>query len=174
MKYLVFSVSLNPQSRSTQMARAAAARLQEKRADVKLIDLSDWELPLCDGGPCYDHPKVIELRDIVAEADGMIVASPIYNYGLSSVAKNLLEITGRAWEEKVVGFICAAGGPSSYMSVMPFANSLMLDYRCVIVPRFVYATGNAFSDCQLIDPEVKQRLHILADALLRFTEALRS
>ena len=35
---------------------------------------------------------------------------------------------------------------SSYMSVMAYANSLMLDFRCVIIPRFVYATGSAFAE----------------------------
>jgi FMN reductase len=37
---------------------------------------------------------------------------------------------------KVVGFLCAAGGKSSYMSVMRLANSLMLDFRCLIIPHF--------------------------------------
>ena len=55
-------------------------------------------------------------------------------------------MTGRAWTGKVVGFLCAAGGRGSYMSVMSLANSLMLDFRCLIVPRFVYATGEDFND----------------------------
>ena len=41
---------------------------------------------------------------------------------------NLVELTGRLWENKVVGFLCSAGGPGSYMSIMGLANSLMLDY----------------------------------------------
>ena len=58
----------------------------------------------------------------------------------------MIELTGSSWEDKIVGFLCAAGGTTSYMSVMAYANSLMLDFRCVIIPRFVYATGNAFDD----------------------------
>ena len=72
----------------------------------------------------------------------MIVAAPVYNYDVSASAKNMIELTGNAWEDKMVGFLCAAGGMSSYMSVMAYANSLMLDFRCVIIPRFVYATGD--------------------------------
>ncbi len=56
----------------------------------------------------------------------------------------MIELAGSAWEDKIVGFLCAAGGMSSYMSVMAYANSLMLDFRCVIIPRFVYATGDIF------------------------------
>ncbi|MEY2550767.1 MAG: hypothetical protein QOG12_911, partial [Verrucomicrobiota bacterium] len=90
-----------------------------------------------------------------------------------AAAKNLVELTGSAWEEKVVGFLCAAGGMSSYMSVMAFANSLMLDFRSVIIPRFVYATGRAFEGDDLKDPQVGERIEELAGELVRFTKALR-
>ena len=59
------------------------------------------------------------------------------------------------------------------MSVMSVANSLMLDFRSFILPRFVFATGKAFDqDNALVDPEVQQRLADLTDRLVRVTEAL--
>ncbi len=85
----------------------------------------------------------------------------------------MIELTGSAWEEKVVGFLCAAGGMSSYMSVMAYANSLMLDFRSIIIPRFVYATGNAFGDDAIADPKIKTRIEQVAAELIRFTQALR-
>ena len=63
----------------------------------------------------------------------------------------MIELTGSAWEDKIVGFLCAAGGMGSYMSVMAYANSLMLDFRCVIIPRFVFATGEGFDGDNIID-----------------------
>jgi hypothetical protein len=60
------------------------------------------------------------------------------------------------------------------MSVMAFANSLMLDFRVVIIPRFVYATGRAFEGDQLKDDKVGERIAEVAGELIRFTEALRS
>jgi FMN reductase len=85
----------------------------------------------------------------------------------------MVELTGKVWEEKVVGFLCAAGGASSYMSVMAFANSLMLDFRTIIIPRFVYATGDAFDGDKLADKKVAQRVEDAAQELIRFTKALR-
>ena len=68
---------------------------------------------------------------------------------------------------------CAAGGGGSYMSVMPFANSLMLDFRCLVVPRFVYTTGAAFdADLQLTDEKIRQRVDDLCAELVRVTGAL--
>ena len=66
----------------------------------------------------------------------------------------------------------AAGGDSSYMSIMALANSLMLDFRCVIVPRFVYATDAAFADGALRDPEILARVAACARATVRLAGAL--
>ena len=58
------------------------------------------------------------------------------------------------------------------MSVMSIANSLMLDFRCVIVPRFVYATGSAFRDGAVSDKKLAGRIDELANDLVRFAKAL--
>jgi FMN reductase len=41
----------------------------------------------------------------------------------------------------------------------------MLDFRCVVVPRFVYATGEAFADGKLADEAVQLRLAELCGSL---------
>ncbi len=113
-----------------------------------------------------------KLNASIEAADAILVATPVYNYDVSAAAKNMVELTGSSWENKIVGFLCAAGGMSSYMSVMAFANSLMLDFRCVILPRFVYATGDSFEDDELKDKKVAKRIEELADELIRFGKAL--
>jgi len=60
------------------------------------------------------------------------------------------------------------------MSVMAYANSLMLDFRCVILPRFVFATGDAFDGDKITDKKISERIEKIADELVRFTKALRS
>ena len=100
------------------------------------------------------------------------MATPVYNYDVSAAAKNMVELTGSAWEDKVVGFLCAAGGMGSYMSVMSFANSLMLDFRCLIIPRFVYATGDSFNGDKLTDTKVAKRIGHVASELVRVTTGL--
>ncbi len=140
---------------------------------MEWIDISELELPLCDADKCYLSPAAQNLKKAVDGADGIIIAAPVYNYDVSAAAKNMIELTGSAWEDKIVGFLCAAGGMSSYMSVMAYANSLMLDFRTIIIPRFVYATGNSFDGDKLTDPKVETRVRQVADELMRFTSALR-
>ena len=173
-KHLVISTSGNPDSNSRRMGRVAFEHLRKQKVDCDWIDISKLELPLCDADKCYTNAAAQELNKAIEAADGILVATPVYNYDVAAAAKNMLELTGSAWEEKVVGFLCAAGGSSSYMAVMAFANSLMLDFRSVIIPRFVYATGDAFDGGNLTDKKVEERIKEVADELVRFTKGLRS
>ena len=172
-KYLVVSTSGNPDSNSRRMGRLAFAHLQKAKVDCEWLDISEMGLPLCDADACYTRPAAQKLSKAVEKADGILIATPVYNYDVSAAAKNMVELTGSAWEDKVVGFLCAAGGMNSYMSVMAFANSLMLDFRTVIIPRFVYATGRAFEGDQLKDDKIGERIAEAAAELIRFTQALR-
>ena len=58
------------------------------------------------------------------------------------------------------------------MSIMALAGSLMLDFRTVIIPRFVYATGKDFQESTITGEDVLQRLEGLTTELIRFTDAL--
>jgi FMN reductase len=172
-KYLVISTSGNPDSNSRRMGRVAFAHLQKAKENCAWLDISELGLPLCDADTCYTQPAAQQLSKAIEAADGILVATPVYNYDVSAAAKNMVELTGSAWEDKVAGFLCAAGGMNSYMSVMSFASSLMLDFRTVIIPRFVYATGKAFEGDELKDDKVGERIAELAGELVRFTTALR-
>jgi len=172
MRYLVLSCSLNPESRSRILARLVHQHLARRPGGAEFLDLQDYNLPLSDGGACYGHADVAKVAPKIEEAKGIIVAAAIYNYDVNAAAKNLLELTGRAWEGKVVGFICAAGGHGSYMSVMPFANSLMLDYRCHIIPRFVYAAPSHIDESVFGDEALNLRIEELAAETQRLTGAL--
>lgn len=165
MSILILSCSLNPESNSRLLAEAALAVCREQGIEAGFADLRDYPLPLCDGAAAYGDPNVARLGRLIDKAGGIIVATPIYTYGASAAAKNAVELTGSSWENKIVAFLCAAGGQSSYMSIMGLANNLMLDYRCVIVPRFVYATGNAFDEVRVTDSMVHERIGRLVNEL---------
>jgi FMN reductase len=169
-KILVISTSLNPDSKSLLLAQEVIGLLQQKQKEADLIDLKEFDLPHCDGGSAYGHPHVATLTKKIEEAACVILAVPIYNYDAGSAAKNLIELTGSAWQEKVVGFLCAAGGKSSYMSIMSLANSLMLDFRCVVIPSFVYADGSSFKANKLEDAEISRRIEALCRSAIRFSQ----
>lgn len=114
---VILSCSLNPSSRSHKLALAARAFLRAREVSVELVDLAEHDLPVSDGTGSFDHPSVKALTGIIDVAGAILVSSPVYNYDLSAAAKNLMELTGSAWTEKPVGFLCAAGGRAGELHV---------------------------------------------------------
>ncbi len=167
MEYLVLATSLRTDSHSRILARHVTEAYAQRGGQVAFVDLRDHPLPLCDGGPAYDDPGVAALSALIAKARVVTLAVPIYNYDVNAATKNLVELTGPAWAGRIVAFLCAAGGQRSYMSMLGLANSLMLDFRAVIVPRFVYATKADFRDGQLVSPEIAARVGELAETSMR-------
>jgi NAD(P)H-dependent FMN reductase len=166
-EYVIVSASLKSNSRSRVMAAYVAECFHAESINPAVIDLKKTVLPLCDGEVAYGHPEIGPISEIIAGARSILVATPIYNFDVNAALKNLIELTGEAWENKLVGFLCAAGGSSSYMSIMTVANSLMLDFRCLIIPRFVYATGQDFTDDSLSSQEIKDRIRELVSLSIR-------
>lgn len=169
---LVLSSSLHPDSRSRILARATLDRLNEVGETAELFDLSVTTLPPCDGATAYGDANVQTLAEKIRSADGILIASPVYNYDVNAAIKNAIELTGKAWTGKVVGMMLSAGGQGSYMSAMGLANSLMLDFRCVIVPRFIYATGESFEGDSLADEAIQTRVNVLVEETVRMSKAL--
>ena len=172
MKLLVISCSLNPGSRSRLLAEEISEYLRQDGLEVDSLDLRKTQMPLCDGTGTDSSEIVTGLHDRIESSSGIVMCVPIYNFDVNAAAKNLIELTGPSWAGKVVGFACAAGGKSSYMSVMGIANSLMLDFRAHILPRFAYATGESFGDHAVTDPDLQLRLKQFSDEMTRVTRAL--
>ena len=149
-----------------------AKYLENSLDNVEFFDLQDSPLPMCDGDKCYDLPEVLEFREKIKNAEGIIIATPIYNFNVSSGTKNIVELGGRMLYDKIFGFMCAAGGRNGYMSVMSLANSLMLDFRCYIIPKFVYTTKKDFDDKKISNSDIKERIEELGAELVRVSKAL--
>jgi NAD(P)H-dependent FMN reductase len=173
MDLLIISTSLNPESRSRLLAKAALAHAVEKQLDAGYIDLQEHPLPLCDGGAAFASPALGEIVNRLRAARSIVLCGPVYAYGMSAAAKNLVELTGKHWTGKPVGLMAAAGGKFSYMALLTMANSLMLDYRCPIIPRYVFSDGSGFdttAGCVL--PDLTARIQELVETTARWGRVL--
>jgi FMN reductase len=173
MKIAIVSCSLNPNSRSRMLAREAERLLKEMKAEPDFIDLQGMDLPFAGAAGSWEHPDTAKLTEHLAAAEAILMAVPIYTYDVNAAAKNVAELCGGEFENKVVGFLCSAGGMGSYMSVMAFANSLMFDFRSWVVPRFVYATKEAMDDGKISDPKLAERIKELCSELLHAAKGLK-
>lgn len=177
MKISVIGCSLNPQSRSYVLAATAVDILTGMEVDARLYDLRNFNLKFCGLPDARENGDLEELKSAIEQSAAVLLAVPIYNFDVNAAAKNLIELTGRSWTNKLVGFLCAAGGRSSYMSVMGIASSLMLDFRCIVVPRFVYAVPEAFlndrtEQMRVGSEEISQRLRELATTTVELARVI--
>lgn len=180
LRFALVSCSLDPASRSRVLAGLAAEKLRSAGHEVDLIDLRDHLLPLFDNASAHEHPSVASLNKAIDVADGVLIAAPIYNWSLGGAAKTFLEITGSTdairqtpWFDKVVTFLCAGGLPHSYMAHLNLANSMMLDFKCVINPYHVYVTERDFPPDGHPNQAVLARLDRTLDVCQELTSLLR-
>ncbi len=159
IQILVVSTSLSEESGSKLLCHHAAEFLSQKGISVKHESLQDYRiLPYgMDGSEGLET-----LREAFEEATGILFGFPVYNYNMNASLKAVIEHFGRTMSDKVIGLMMSAGGQASYMSGLVVANSLTLDFRSWVAPRFVYATSDAFGDDRVTDPEISTRVEELA------------
>lgn len=158
---LILSASLNQESRSAVLCEFAHQRLQERGDSVELLDLRKLDaLPFAGSPEAHAGTESIQvLKAAFRRATHILMGVPNYNFGPSAAAKNLIELMGsEELDGKIVGFLVAAGGQRGYMGILSLANSLMLDFRCWIAPRFVHATGADVKDGQIVTEDIRHRI----------------
>ena len=157
----ILATSLRDNSNSQKLAQIFEELAQSQSIETQLIDLRELNLPLAGTPGCWEEQTIRKLKEAIDSASHIVFAVPIYCYDVNAAAKNIIELVGRSFTQKVVGFICAAGGSNSYMSVMGMANHLMLDFRSVIVPRFVYTDYTSWEETGDLKTDIKDRLECL-------------
>jgi chromate reductase len=97
MKVLALSGSLRRGSHNTELLRAAAA-CAPARVELSLYEGLKQIPPYDadDDGGVGDQPEPVErLREALAEADAVLVATPEYNHSIPGVLKNALDWLSR-------------------------------------------------------------------------------
>ncbi len=107
------SGSLRSGAYSTGVLHTLSERLGSK-AELRVHDLGDLPLYNQDrDGPANPAP-VVALREAIASADGLVIATPEYNYGMPGVLKNALD-----WASRPYGAAPLMGKPVVTISVSP-------------------------------------------------------
>jgi NAD(P)H-dependent FMN reductase len=166
MRIVCISSSLAPNSRSESLGRLCVDALIKRGVDAEIVSLKGKLPSGFDDSKIYESLGYGELHKLTAEADGLIFASPVYNWGLCAELKKFVECIGStpedgsrkgAFYDKVVTFVVSAGLPHSYMAYTSMANSMMIDFKCIINPYTIYIHNRHWNGDELI-PEARSRL----------------
>lgn len=176
----------SPRSGSTTAIalRIALDGASQAGARTSLINLATLRLPLFDGTYTLDgytfaeRKAVMTLLDAVYEAQGIILASPVYHNIISGSLKNALDFVELLYDThasglkgKVAGIIAAQGGDTG--SGMNTLTTMLLAARAMgawVAPTMVAFTESrqAFDEAgRTRNPDIDQRLRQLGSEVAR-------
>jgi len=121
-KILAFAGSSRKESFNKKLVRIAAAGAESAGAEVSIIDLLDFPMPLfnqdleaAEGMP--DQARAFK-QQLMAH-DGLLIASPEYNSAFSPLLKNVIDWASRAESDDEPSLVAYRGKVAAIMSASP-------------------------------------------------------
>ena len=161
-RILAFAGSLRRDSYNKRLLRIAVQGAREAGAEVTLIDLADYPLPLFneDIESGQGPPRnALLLRRLMTDHQGLLIASPEYNTSVTAVLKNTIDWVSRPlpgqdspWKEsflnKVAVLLSAAPGPYGGQRGLAHLRSILGNIAVVVLPyqACVPFAGEAFDE----------------------------
>ena len=161
VKILAFAGSTRKDSFNKKLVKLAAKGAEDAGAEVTVIDLKDYPMPLYDGDDeaATGLPdKAKELKKMMQESDGFLIATPEYNSGYSAVLKNAFDWVSRKSDPAEAGLSAFTGKVAVLMSTSPGAlgglrglyqlREMLQNVNTIVLPQMqaVGQAGSAFDE----------------------------
>ena len=170
MSVLLIAGSPSERSRTAALLEGAGARLEARGVQVdrlRVRNLSPQALLLADFG----HPSIIEAQKRVADADVLVIATPVYKAAYSGILKVFLDVLPQTALKGKTVLPLATGGSPHHMLALDYALRPVLQSLGAkhILPG-IYATDGQVAllpeGGYQIESEVGQRLDEAVDTLI--------
>ncbi len=162
MKILAITGALRKGSYNTQLLEAVK-ELAPKDLEIEIVTLRG--IPLYDGDEEDKHgvPAIVKaLQEKVRLADGIIIATPEYNFSVPGVLKNAtdwLSRSGNPFKWKRVGVMGASQGPVGTARAQYHLRQNLNGLEAIAMPKpeiFVGSADKKFADGKLTDEETRK------------------
>ncbi|WP_329471839.1 FMN reductase [Streptomyces sp. NBC_01723] len=147
MRLVVVSAGLSVPSSTRLLAdRLAAATAGQTSAEVRVIELRDLAVEIAHTFTSgFPAPPLADAFAAVAEADGLIVVTPVFSASYSGLFKSFFDALSVTDEDALAGkpvLIGATGGTARHSLVLDHALRPLFAYlKAVVVPTGVYAAS---------------------------------
>ncbi|MER7773430.1 CE1759 family FMN reductase [Streptomyces sp. NPDC096191] len=147
MRLVVVSAGLSVPSSTRLLAdRLAAATAGQTSAEVQVIELRDLAVEIAHTFTSgFPAPPLADAFAAVAEADGLIVVTPVFSASYSGLFKSFFDALSVTDEDALAGkpvLIAATGGTARHSLVLDHALRPLFAYlKAVVVPTGVYAAS---------------------------------
>jgi len=161
---LLISGSPSVPSKSTAVLQYACDQLSAHKITTNLVGLRDFPAEDLLLGK-YDSPAFARLHALLAEADGLIVSTPIYKAAYTGGLKALLDILPQsALRGKTVLPIATGGSPAHLLAIDYALKPVLSALGATDLLQGVYIvdkqlTLGSYGDLGFADDELRERLH---------------
>jgi chromate reductase, NAD(P)H dehydrogenase (quinone) len=128
--------------RKASLNRAALRLAGELMPPTMLLDIVDWrDLPVFDGDLFAQGlpAPVAQLRERIRRADGVLIATPEYNFSVPGGLKNVFDWLSRGddqpWPLKPVAILSASPGPLGGARVQYDLRKVMLYLNAAVLTK---------------------------------------
>ena len=170
VKILAFAGSARKDSYNKKLAAIAASAAEAAGAQVTLIDLRDYTLPLFDqdleaagGLPA----NAIKLKQLFKEHDGFLISCPEYNSSITPLLKNTIDWVSRpnppdpelaAFKNKTAALLSASPGALGGLRGLVTVRALLGNIGVLILPgQLAVSRANEAFDEKGVLKDVKQQ-----------------
>ncbi|GAB2891357.1 FMN reductase [Neomicrococcus lactis] len=150
MKIVVVSGGIGVPSTATMLgehlgnAAQQALLEQGQQAEVSVVSLRDYAVAIANNLVSgFPSPELQEVKDLVVNADGLVLVSPTYTASVSGLFKSFIDTLDPKSLDSVPLLLAATGGSARH--------SLMIDY--VMRPMFAYMRANIVPTSVFAAPE---------------------
>lgn len=179
----IFAIAGSMRAGSFNRKLLAAAVQKVKGATVDVADLKEFDIPLYDGDLEAQGlpPGVLKLKERIAAADGLLIATPEYNWSIPGTFKNAIDWASRPpsnpFRGKTVLLTAASNGYFGGVRSILQLRQVFVTLHATAIPEQVTVAfaDKAFDESgQLVDPKLDAQLQKAVDALVSFTSALKN
>ena len=191
-RILAFAGSARRDSLNKKLIGIGARLAREAGAEVTLIDLDDFPMPVYHGDleaaeGLPEHAR--RLRALFMEHHGLLISSPENNSSVSALLKNSIDWLSRSigdgkgpnsglapYRGKVAAMMAASPSPFGGTRQLPHLRQILSSLGVTVVPSqlALQHADKAFeADGSLKDPHVLEHVRKLVEALVDMTGKLR-
>jgi NAD(P)H-dependent FMN reductase len=171
-RILAFAGSARRDSFNKRLIRIAVGGAQRAGADVTLIDLKDYPLPImnqdleAEQGP---PENALALKKLFLEHDGLLMSCPEYNSSITPLWKNTIDWVSRpgpgdpplgltAFKGKVAALLSASPGGLGGLRGLVHVRSILGNIGVIVLPDqiAIREAHNAFTDDGRLKDEKQQ------------------
>ncbi len=180
MRVVALSGSTSLNSLNTKLLTLVIPKLTARAVTVDAFDFRAAKVPMFDPDVHPNEPpkSVLDFKERLRAAQGLLIVSPEYNYSIPGALKNLIDIASRPpkdspFKGKVAAQMGVTTGKGGTLQLQVMLRHVLVGLQCISVPgAFTLSNGaQQFDDQGAFVDEANNAL--LGDFLGRFVDELK-